>query len=124
MLKKQIIMFIFTGIINTIFGYAMYALFIYLGCQYIFASGLATVLGILFNFKTISKFVFKANENRLIFKFFGVYSLVFITNIILIKVFKDFGFNEYLAGLVATFPCAIMSFILNKFYVFKEGLGR
>ena len=120
MLKKQIIMFIFTGIINTIFGYAMYALFIYLGCQYIFASALATVLGILFNFKTISKFVFKANENRLIFKFIGVYSLVYIANISLIKIFKIIGLNDYISGFMAVFPCAVISFILNKFYVYNR----
>lgn len=120
MLKKQIITFIFAGIINTVFGYTMYVLFIYLGFKYIIASALATILGILFNFKTISKFVFKTNESRLIFRFIGVYCVIFIANIGLIKFFKIIGFNDYISGFIAVLPCAVISFVLNKFYVYNQ----
>ena len=112
------------GIVNTIVGYGLYALFLFIGFHYILAVFFATVLGVLFNFKTIGRYVFNSIDNKLIIKFFGVYSLVFIVNIVLIKVFKDFGFDEYLAGLIATFPSAFVSFVLNKYYVFKGGLEK
>lgn len=120
MLKKQIVNFILVGIVNTIFGYIAYAFFVYIGFQYILATAFATVLGILFNFKTISKFVFQAYDNRLIFKFVSVYFLVFSCNIGIIKICKILGFNDYVSGFIALFPCAIISFILNKLYVYKK----
>lgn len=120
MLKKQIFNFILVGILNTIVGYTLYAFFIFIGFHYIVAVTCSTILGILFNFKTISKFVFQTHDNKLIIKFFSVYVIVFIVNIIIIKLFKLLGFDDYIAGLIALFPCAAISFVLNKFYVYKK----
>ena len=72
MLKKQIVNFIIVGIFNTLFGYAAYALFIFFGFNYIVAVLLATILGILFNFKTIGKFVFKSSGNSSLVIILGV----------------------------------------------------
>ena len=119
-MQKQIVKFIIVGIINTIFGYAIYTFFIFLGFNYIWAIILATIAGVLFNFKTIGKFVFESSDNSLIIKFIGVYSLVLILNILLIKTFKSYGYNDYIAGLFAVIPSAALSFILNKFLVFKR----
>jgi len=118
-LKKQIINFIIVGIVNTIFGYSIYALFIYFGFNYIISIFIATIVGVLFNFKTIGKFVFNSKNNNLLFKFLFVYLIVFIINILVIKFFKIYGFNNYLAGLFALLPASVSSFILNKYFVFK-----
>lgn len=120
MLKKQIINFILIGILNTIFGYSLYALFIFIGFNYILSVFFATVLGVLFNFNTISKYVFISTDKKLIFKFSSVYFVVFIVNIALIKVFKLLSLNEYSAGLLAIVPVACLSFMLNKFFVYKK----
>lgn len=119
MLKKQILNFIGVGIINTLFGYCLYALFIFLGLHYSTAVFFATMLGVLFNFKTIGKFVFHKNDNRLIFKFVGVYTVVFCVNIIVIKVLLWYGMDEYIAGFCALIPSAIVSFVLNKMFVYR-----
>ena len=120
MLKKQILNFILVGILNTFFGYSIYALFITLGFNYIWAVLFATILGVLFNFKTIGKYVFGSHENTLIVKFFSVYVVVFIVNVIIIKIFKTYNFNDYISGAFALIPSATVSFVLNKFYVFKR----
>lgn len=120
MLKKQIGSFILVGILNTIVGYSLYALFIYIGFNYTFSAFFATVLGVLFNFKTIGKFVFHHATNVKIIKFFLVYGIVFLVNISVIKLFKLYNFNDYISGLIAIFPASIISFVLNKYYVFKE----
>ncbi|MDQ7062031.1 MAG: GtrA family protein [Sulfurimonas sp.] len=120
MLKKQIISFLLVGIINTIVGYSLYALFIYLGFSYILSVLFATILGVLFNFKTIGKFVFKSKSDNAILKFILVYSIVFVVNIVIIKIFKGYEFNDYLSGLFAIIPASAISFILNKYYVFKD----
>jgi len=120
MLKKQIISFILVGIINTIFGYSIYALFIYLGLNYVLASLFSTIIGIFFNFRTIGNFVFKSKNNRLLFKFFQVYIIVFLVNIAIIKLFKSVGLNDYFSGAIAILFASVVSFLLNKYYVFKR----
>jgi len=120
MLKKQIGSFILVGILNTIVGYSLYAVFIFLGFNYVWSVLFSTILGVLFNFKTFGKFVFNNSNNRKIFKFFGTYIIVFIVNISTIKTFLFFDFNDYMSGLIAIFPTSIISFVLNKYYVFKE----
>lgn len=120
MLKKQIVSFILVGLLNTAFGYGVYTLFIYLGFNYVSAALYATIIGVFFNFKTIGKIVFGSNENGLIFKFIAVYVVVFIVNVLCIKIFKSVGFNDYIAGFLAIGPYAIVSFILNKKYVFRK----
>ncbi len=120
MLKKQIVSFILVGIVNTIFGYTAYAIFISIGFNYIVSALLATIVGILFNFKTIGKYVFDSHNNNLIFKFFSVYVIVFFVNILVIKIFRTYGYNDYISGAFALLPSATLSFVLNKYYVFER----
>lgn len=120
MIDKRFMKFLFVGLLNTIFGYSIFALFIFLNVHYSIASLLSTVLGVIFNFKTISKLVFKNNNNALIFKFIGVYTVIYIVNISFLRIFKTLSVNMYIAGGILVLPLAILSFILNKKYVFKE----
>lgn len=78
----------------------------------------STVLGVLFNFKTTGVIVFKNNDNALIFKFVGVYSVTCSLNIIFLKIFDMFGFNLYFAGAILILPMALLSFVLMKKLVF------
>jgi len=120
MLKHEFIRFILVGVLNTIFGYSIYALFIFIGFNFVIASFFATIIGILFNFQTIGRLVFQAHDNRLIFRFFMVYGIVFLFGIIFIWLLKLIGLNNYIAGLITLFPNAIISYLLNKFYVYRR----
>lgn len=115
----QVAKFIAVGVFNTLFGYSLYAMFIYLGLNYSLALLLATVLGVLFNFQTIGRFVFQSKNGRLIFRFVGVYALIFLINLALIKLMVNSGLSAYLAGGAALVPTTILSFLLNKYFVFK-----
>ena len=120
MLKSQIIKFIFIGIINTIFNYLLYSLFIFLGFDYRVAVLFATIIGVLFSFKTFSKYVFSDNNKKFLYKFILIYVILYIVNITLITVLQSFVDNLYISGFLATICCAVLSFILNKWYVFKK----
>lgn len=120
MLKTQFIKFIFVGILNTIVGYSFYAFFLFIGCDYKLAALFATILGVAFNFKSTGVLVFKSHKNSLIFRFVAVYIVVFFFNLFIIKLLKNFGMNDYAAGAVCLVPAAILSFSLNKFWVFKK----
>lgn len=111
--------FILVGILNTAFGYLVFAALLYFGLHYTLAVVLSTIAGVLFNFKTTGKLVFKNDNNKLIFKFVAVYALTCIIGIIVLRLAELVNVNLYLAGIVSTGICAIIAFILNKNWVFK-----
>jgi len=120
LIKKQIFSYILVGILNTFFGYSIYALLIFSGLSYIYSILISTIAGIIFNFKTISKFVFGSSDNSLIKKFILVYVFGLIMNIFLIKLFNFFNLNFYIAGFLSIIAVAVISFVLMKFFVFKN----
>lgn len=120
-LSAQFITFLFVGVLNTAVGYGLYVFFVWLGFNYIGAPFCSTVLGVLFNFKTIGGIVFKSHDNCLIFKFFGVYAIVYVCNVLGLKALELGGIeNLYIAGAILVLPLAFLGFILNKKWVFNK----
>ena len=120
-LPEQFVTFLFVGVLNTLVGYLLYVFFVWVGCNYIFAPLFSTVLGVLFNFKTIGVIVFKSHNNRLLGKFFGVYGIVYGCNVLGLKCLDRVGItNMYIAGAILVLPLALLGFCLNKKWVFKS----
>lgn len=118
--NKQFITFLIIGVVNTFFGYSIFSLFIYLGLHYIAAAFLATCCGILFNFNTTGKIVFKNANHELIYRFVGVYAMLYIINVMLLWLLHFFTRNMYLAGLIATGLLVLISYNANKHFVFRK----
>lgn len=121
-MNKQLIKFLVVGGLNTLFGYIVFAVLISTGLHYTIAVLIGTIIGVLFNFKTTGKLVFDSHDNRLIWKFFGVYGIVYLLNIIGLYVLKQMSVDIYIAGAILLLPMALVSFGLNKRFVFK-GVG-
>lgn len=120
MLKEQAIRFLIIGVLNTLVGYLLYAFFLLCGLNYSLALGFATILGVLFNFKSIGAMVFKTNDNSLLLKFIAVYSFTFSVNLLLISFFIAHGLSAFIAGIIVIIPLSVVSFLLNKYLVFKR----
>jgi len=121
----QFIKFLAVGGLNTLFGYGVFAGFVALKFHYSLAALLSTLLGILFNFKTYGTLVFKNTSNRLIFRFFGVYGFTYALTVLAIAGLKSLGLSSYAAGAVTAIPMALISFSLNRRFVFgKAQSGR
>jgi len=118
--KQQAILFLFVGGVNTVFGYSCFALFIYLGLHYALAAGISTCLGILFNFNTTGRIVFKNSKHSRIFRFVGVYAFLYCVNVMALKLLQQFSSNYYLTGLMTIIPLAALSFLLSKYVVFQD----
>ena len=120
-LNWQFVKFLLVGGLNTLFGYSVFALFTFLRFHYSAATFLATILGILFNFKTTGCIVFKNSNNRLIFKFVAVYGFVYLLTVGALKLMLLSGMkNMYLNYLILLFPNALLSFYLMKRFTFSE----
>ena len=115
----QFIKFVLVGILNTLFGYGIWALLLYIGLHYAVATVLSTILGVLFNFKTTGYLVFKNKDNKLLWKFIQIYILTTCLSILGLKCAKMADINLYYAGLFLTGIMAIISFLMQKYYVFR-----
>jgi putative flippase GtrA len=111
--------YIAVGLLNTAVGFSLYAIFIFSGLHYSLAVLLSTIMGVLFNFKTIGKIVFKNSGNHLLLRFIGVYTVTYFLNVMGLRIFDYFKIDMYLAGALILIPLAIISFILHKTFVFR-----
>ncbi len=120
LVAHRFVRFLFVGGINTLFGYGMFALFIFLGLHYAAATAVATVIAVLFNFFTTGTIVFKNADPRLIFRFVGVYCVGYLVNVGGLWVFNQFSVSNYIAGAILTLPMALLNFTLMKTLVFTR----
>lgn len=120
----RFIKFLFVGFINTVFGYGVFALLLFLGLHYAIASLFGTILGVIFNFFTTGRLVFQNTDNLLIFKFIGVYAIVYLINLFFLAIIDYFNFNLYIGGLIILLPMALFAFQLNQIFVFNERIVR
>lgn len=121
MINATFVRFVLVGIMNSAFGYGCFALLLYLGLHYTAALLLATIVGVLFNFKSTGALVFGSRENRLIFRFIACYAVVYLVNITGIKIFSSQGVAPYISGAILIVPMAVLAFVLNKRFVFNHG---
>ena len=125
--KHRFVRFLLVGVINTLFGYLAFSTLILLGLNYKYAVLLATILGVLFNFKTTGRLVFGSKNNKLMFRFVLVYVVTFLLNVEMLRIVDaiDIGIEQktkmLIAGAILVFPLAVISFILMKLFVFREG---
>jgi putative flippase GtrA len=118
-LKHKLIRFFLVSGLNTVFGYGLFALLVFIGVAYPLALLISTIVGILFNFKTISILVFENHNNILIFKFFSIYGITYLCNLGGLALFKYFEINIYWGGAILLIPMGILAFMLNRTFVFK-----
>jgi putative flippase GtrA len=118
--SNQLFRFFVVGGINTIFGYSMYALFTLIGLHYTVVVLLSQISGILFNFNTTGKIVFNNAKSGLLFRFAGIYVVMYVVNVLFLKLFAQIHYNMYFAGAILILPMAFLSFLLSKTFVFSN----
>lgn len=110
--------FLLVGGLNTAFGYGVFVACLWLGMHYAIAGAIATVLGVLFNFKSTGKLVFRSTSNSKLPRFVAVYAIIYLINMLALGVMLRFGIPEWLGGLILLLPSAILSYVLNRQFVF------
>lgn len=116
----RIFRFFLIGGLNTVFGFMVYSLLIILNLHYALASLCSTIIGIIFNFFTTGYIVFSNKNFSLIFRFIGVYGVVYLINLGFLKFFHYLQFNMVWAGAILLIPMAIISYFLNRQFVFID----
>lgn len=115
---RQLSLFVLVGVLNTLFGYGCYALLLWLGLHYGMATLLGTILGVLFNFRTTGRLVFQNHDNRLLGRFILVYVVGYGANVAGLWALQKIGLDAYKGGALLLLPSALLTFWLQKRYVF------
>ena len=112
--------FFVIGAVNTLFSYLIYAGAILIGMHYTLATLISTFLGIIFNFFTTGKVVFRSLEGRRFFLFVLVCAVTYAVNILLLRLLVDvIHINKLIAGALVTLPVALLSYYLNARWTFR-----
>jgi len=127
--QLSFIKFLFVARINTLFGFLIYALTVFIlkqlfSCSNVYlAVVIATIIAVLFNFKTYGTLVFKTKDNSRIIRFFGVYLCTMSLQMLSLKLLSLAGItNPYIAGGVILLPMSLLSFLLMRRFVFNNKL--
>lgn len=78
--ERKFVKYLFVGFMNTVFSYVIYAICVTILSRPTLSLAVSYVIGILFNFQTTGRIVFKNKNNTLIFKFFLSYLTTFFIN--------------------------------------------
>lgn len=119
LLNNRLFKFLVVGVLNTAVGYSLYILSLWAGLHYAAALAVATVLGTLFNFKSIGRLVFSDGDHSKLPKFLLVYLIVYLVNVTGVGLLVRIGIAEWLSGLLLLLPLALLSYSLNSRLVFK-----
>lgn len=119
----RIVKFISVGVLNTLFGYGIYAGLVFIGLPYLIALFIATLAGITFNYFSFGRLVFKAHGGWLVFgKFIFAYAVVYTINAILLSILtQSFNLSPYLAQLICMPSSVLISWYLMSYWVYKNG---
>jgi putative flippase GtrA len=111
--------FIAYGALNTLFGYSVYAIFVYAGIGIIWAVFFSNLLGILFNYATSSRFVF-VNTSGNFFRFILLYLTLFLIGLFMVAAIDRVLSNKYISYALTIPVTAVASFVLQRNFVFKN----
>jgi len=119
---KLIARFIAVGLLNTVVGYAIYGILILLNVPYLAALLVSTIAGVIFNYFSIGRLVFKSRGGRVVFvKFIAAYGVVYCINAVALEVLiKHFQFNPYIGQALCVPLSVIISWLLMNYWVYKK----
>lgn len=120
MWRRRGLRFLMVGTFNTAACYAVYFLLLRTGLPYQLANLGALLFGILFSFRTNANLVFGKTGMRRLPAFLLTWAALYAVNLLLIAGMMQLGLGAYLAGAVALVPITVLSFFVQKLFVFGE----
>ena len=122
MFNSGLIKFLGTGVLNTVFGYAIYAVMIFISAPYLVALFVATVMGVIFNYFSFGRMVFRGHGGRFVFgKFIIAYAAIYGVNAVLLKVLTGvFLLNPYMSQVLCIPSSVLLGWLLMNYWVYKK----
>lgn len=118
----RIIRFLSVGVLNTVFGYAIYAVLIFVNVPYLIALFAATAAGVIFNYFSFGRMVFHGHGGWFVFgKFVIAYAVIYGINAMLLKALtRDFLLSPYVGQIICIPLSVLLSWLLMTYWVYKK----
>jgi putative flippase GtrA len=122
--KQHLIRFLSVGALNMLVGYGIYAVLVYIDLPYLLALFMATITGIVFNYFSYGRMVFKERGGWFIFrKFVVAYAVVYTINAALLGALTEGAYlNAYVAQGICILPSVVMNWLLMNYWVYRNRL--
>jgi putative flippase GtrA len=120
--NQRMLRFVGVGLLNTAFGYSVYAFLVFAGIPYLIALSIATVAGVIFNYFSFGRMVFRAPGGSVVFvKFIAAYAVLYLANAALLRVLTtSFHFGPYLGQIICIPLSVLASWLLMNYWVYKR----
>jgi putative flippase GtrA len=122
LLDLKIIKFLIAGVLNTLFGYFIYAVLLVIKTPYLAALFVATVAGVVFNYFSFGRIVFNGLSGWLIYvKFFSAYTIIYSINAAFLGLLTEyFLFSPYIGQLLCIPIGVALSWLIMNYWVYKN----
>ena len=120
--NQQMVRFLGVGLLNTIFGYGIYAVLIAIKIPYPVALFITTVAGVTFNYFSTGRLVFKLKGDLKIFvKFIASYSIGYFVNVVALAfMINHLETGPYWGQALCMPPSIVLSWLMLNYWVFKR----
>jgi len=120
--NQPIFKFACVGLLNTAVGYTIYAILVLLHVPYLAALLIATVVGVIFNYYSFGRIVFKSQGGLIILaKFIVAYVVVYVINAMGLEVsIQQLKVGPYIGQAMCVPPSVLVSWLLMNYWVFKN----
>lgn len=105
------------GVVNTLFGYGIYALLLQFGLGIYAAQAIAHVLGVVFNYLTYSRYAFRDSQGSKV-RFLLSYGANYLVSLAALAAAAQVFRSPYIAGLAAIIFVSLLNFFVLKHLVF------
>jgi putative flippase GtrA len=116
---RRFVLFLFVGGLNTLVNYLFFVALVSVGLGQTLGVIAATALGILFNFFSTGRIVFRSEKISLLPRFIGVYLVQCALNILLLRAAVGMGVHLLVAEAIILFVLAIGTFFAMRRFVFS-----
>ncbi|WP_419886830.1 GtrA family protein [Paenibacillus sp. B-A-8] len=124
LMNKQSLRFIIVGILNTIVGFTVYALYLkYINNNYLQALILSNIIGIIHSYIWNNNWTFtvKKFSMKSAMKFTSIYLFSFLINLLFLRILVDhMGMDKLLAQGISLFFTTLISFFGHKYWSFAK----
>jgi putative flippase GtrA len=118
--RRRIATFVVVGVLNTAFGYALFAALYLMLQSHRAAAVLAYAGGVLFNYFSTGRLVFDSRNFRALVPFILGYLVILGLNLLLLEILVGWGVNALAAQALSLPPLVVASYLINSRIVFRQ----
>ena len=122
MISNSVINYIFIGVINTLFGYGVIFLLLYINMEAEIANFIGYFLGFFLSYYLNKKYNFKSNKSHRedLPKFIISMAISYILNLtVMVISYRVLNIDVYISQIIGGLVYTISGYILSKIWVFK-----